>query len=146
MQLFFSSLARSHFHAQLPGTPPSGTKPLAVPSTRPVLSSYLRMSIPPPLNGMSLMTLQLVGRRMIKKIFPHDSSSALHIAAARIVEYASASSPAQFLMVYSLSSASFSPSHSRSAGSWRRAVLLLYEWHSWYQIDCLMELCCCRAT
>lgn len=50
----------------------------------------------------------LVGATAIKKAACHDSSPALHIAEARIVELASATSPAEFLLAFTpIASASF---------------------------------------
>ena len=68
----------------------------------PAAAPQILISRPAARSFLFLLHTYLVGATEIKKSVCYDSSPALHIAAARVIELSSGTSLAQFLMVYLL--------------------------------------------
>ena len=121
-------------------TKSTSVKPLSRPPTRHGPPKYMNTS-PPPFPSFLFLHTYLVGATVIKKTVCYDSSPALHIAEARVIELSSGTSLAQFLMVFLTQRGFtfFSSMLALYAMAWRRDNVYPCSYHrNW--LDGLLQL------
>ena len=94
-----------------------------------------------PLNFSFLLHTYLVGATVIKKTVCYDSSPALHIAEARVIELSSGTSLAQFLMVFLTFEASYIFIDAIATCG---ASEKMYQAMLWSRLDCIPSFCSCH--